>query len=115
MINLKRNKKTFYLCKKVPNSTQFSEAEEINLHYEPTNSTGEILVLGQDYSEYLRITCTVEEGQKFSNGDKCYIYSKKPEEHDKMAKNADYIVEGNPQTTLNETRIMLRKLSGNQR
>lgn len=112
MICLKRNKRLFYLCKKIPNSTKFQEPIKCNLNFEPTNSIGERLTLGEDYSMYLKIKCTPKEASVFQNGDKCYIYTTPPEEHDPLCKNADYIVDGNPQDTINQSEIKLRKLSG---
>lgn len=112
MISLKRNKRTFYLCKKIANSTKFAKPVECNLNFEPTNSIGERLTLGEDYLMYLRINCTLEEGSIFSNGDKCYIYVTPPKTHDELCKDADYVVDGNPANTINQSEIKLRKLSG---
>jgi hypothetical protein len=113
MICLKRNKKKFYLCKKIPNSTKFDKPILCNLNYNPTNSTGEIISFGQDYSMYLRIKCSLKEATQFKNGDKCYIYVIPPEEYDPLCKDADYIVDGSPLNTINQSEIILRKLSGN--
>ena len=112
MINLKRNKRPFYLCKKIANSTNFDIPIPYFLNYQPTNSTGERLTLGEDYTMYLLIRCTPKEAENFKNGDKCYIYVNPPTVHDLLCKNGDYIVDGNPINTLNESEIRLRKLSG---
>ena len=58
MICLKRNKTGFYLCKKIQNSTKFKKPIYIELNYQPTNSVGEKITLGEDYSKYLKIKCT---------------------------------------------------------
>ena len=55
MINLKRNKRKFYLCKKIKNQTTFENPKIKYLNFQPTNSVGEMLSLGEDYSKYLRI------------------------------------------------------------
>lgn len=112
MICLKRNKRPFYLCKKIPNTTKFEEPIPCNLNYQPTNSIGERLTLGEDYSMYLKIKATPKEASQFKNGDKCYIYTQPPTVHDDLCKNADYIVDGNPAVALNQAEIRLRKLSG---
>lgn len=112
MICLKRNKTIFYLCKKIPNSTKFEKPIPCNLNYQPTNSVGERLTLGEDYSMYLKIKCTKQEASNFKNGDKCYVYVLPPEEHDELCNTADYVVDGNPANTLNQSEIKLRKLSG---
>ena len=55
MICMKRNKRPFYLCKKIPNTTKFDKPIPCNLNYQPTNSVGERLTLGEDYSMYLKM------------------------------------------------------------
>ena len=112
MICLRRNKRPFYLCKKMPESTKFDKPILCYLNYQPTNSIGEILTLGEDYSMYLKIKCTPQEAAKFRNGDKCYVYNRPPQIHDELCKDADYIVDGDPSSTLNQSEIKLRKLSG---
>lgn len=112
MICLKRNKRGFYLCKKIPNSTKFDKPIFYKLNYQPTNSVGERLTLGEDYTMYLKIKCTPNEASNFNNGDKCYVYKQPPTVHDPLCKNADYIVNGNPINTINQSEIRLMKLSG---
>ena len=112
MICLKRNKRGFYLCNKIPNSTKFDKPIYYELNYQPTASVGERLTLGEDYTMYLKIKCTPKEAESFKNGDKCYVYKKPPINHDALCVDADYIVDGNPISTLNQSEIRLRKLSG---
>lgn len=112
MICLKRNKTKFYLCQKLPNSTKFDKPIPYTLNFQPTNSVGEVLTLGQDYSMYLKIKCDLKDAEKFSNGDKCYVYVLPPKEYDPLCKEADYIVDGNPLNTINQSEIKLRKLNG---
>lgn len=109
---LKINKNKFYLCRKLPNSTKFGKPIPIKLNYQPTNSVGEIITLGQDYSMYLKIKCTLKEAEPFKNGDKCYVYVKPPKIYDPLCNDADYIVDGNPLNTINQSEIRLRKLNG---
>lgn len=109
---LKRNKSTFYLCHKIPNTTQFDKPIKKKLNYQPTNSVGETITLGIDYSMYLKVKCNKKQGEDFKNGDKCYINVLPPKEYDPMCKDADYIVDGNPLNTINASEIRLRKLSG---
>ena len=112
MINLKRNKRGLYLCKRIENSTKFDKPIRKNLNYVPTNSVGEIISLGENFSEYLKISCTPKEAEDFKQGDKCYIYTNPPRKHDFLCYDADYIVETNPMYTINEAQIQLRRLSG---
>lgn len=112
MICLKRNKHGFYLCNKIPNTTRFDNPIYYELNYQPTNSVGERLTLGEDYMMYLKIKCTPAEASNFRNGDKCYIYKTPPSTHDPLCTDADYVVDGNPISTINQSEIRLRKLSG---
>lgn len=112
MIQQKRNKRYFYLCKRIKDSTKFEKPIKVHLNFVPTNSTGEIISLGENYSMYLKISCTPKQASMFKQGDKCYVYLKPPKEHDSLCKNADYIVSTEPMLTINEAQIQLRRLSG---
>lgn len=112
MIQLKRNKRFFYLCKRIKNNTKFEKPIKVYLNFVPTNSTGEIISLGENYSMYLKISCTPKQASMFKQGDKCYIYVKPPKVHDDLCKDADYIVSTEPMLTINEAQIQLRRLSG---
>ena len=114
MISLVRNKRTFYLCKKIADNTTFQKPIPKTLNFQPISSVGEMLTLGEEYSMYLRIKCTPNEAADFSDKDRCYIYKQPPKEHDLMCDEADYVVDGEPIITLNEAQITLRKLSGGQ-
>ena len=117
MNSLKRNKRLLYLCKKnidiETNVTKFKEPEEIKINWQPIDTSSEVLMLGYEYSQYIRIKGTAKECSKFSNKDRCYIY-KEPnfEKFDVMCNDSDYEVDGNPIITLNEGEVMLKKLSG---
>lgn len=112
MINLVRNKRVFYLCKKIKNTTTFQKPKKKFMNYQPRNSVGEMLSLGEEYSKYLQIKCRPEEAIDFNDKDRCYVYKKPPEIFDELCEGADYIVNGDPIITLNEAEINLIKLSG---
>lgn len=112
MIQLKRNKRYFYLCKRIKNDTKFEKPIKVNLNFVPMNSTGEIISLGENYSMFLKVSCTPKQANMFKQGDKCYIYVKPPRKYDPLCKDADYIVSTEPMLTLNEGQIQLRRLSG---
>lgn len=114
MINLARNKRKFYLCKKIADNITFEKPKVKNLNYQPINSVGEMLTLGEEYSMYLKIQCSPSEAADFSDKDRCYIYKKPPLEHNPLCDDADYIVDGEPIITINEAEIKLTKLSGGQ-
>lgn len=116
MITLKRNKRQLYLCKKYieDNLTKYSEPELIETNYQPISSTGEMISIGSEYTQYLKIEDVIEIGNKFSNGDKCYVYVEPPEQNDELCINADFIVNGNPIITLNSATITLKRLTGDE-
>ena len=112
MVGLVRNKRKFYLCKKIENSVSFEEPIVKRLNYQPRNSVGEMLSLGEDYSKYLRIKCTPKEAQDFEDKDRCYIYKEPSIPFDPLCNDADYIVDGSPLITLNEAEVNLTRISG---
>lgn len=116
MICLKRNKQKLYLCKKYVenNITKFKEPIEIETNYQPVSSTGEMIAIGEEYTQYLKIEDIIEIGKQFSNGDRCYVYVTPPEEHDKLCKTADFCVNGNPLITLNSSKVSLKRLTGDE-
>lgn len=110
MVNMTRNKRTIYLCKKKKDSLEFDEPVAFKVNYRPTYSSSDALALGNNYILYQTIKCTPEIAQNFSYNDR--IYMKEPEEFDSSCNDADYYVYGNPLVTLNEAEITIRKLSG---
>lgn len=114
MTSLQRNKRILYLCKAYTdnNITKYKEPQLIETNYQPTNSQGEIIALGPEYTEYLKIKDNISIGKKFNNGDKCYVFVEPPKEVDALCKNADFIVSGEPLLTLNEGEVTLKRLTG---
>ena len=116
MVCLKRNKQKMFLCKKYVDEdtgvTKYEEPIEIKTDYQPTNSTGEVIGIGKEYTQYLRIKDVLNVGKMFSNGDRCYVYVEPPNEHDVLCKNADFIVNGEPLLTLNQCEVRLKRLTG---
>lgn len=111
---LKRNKQVLFLCKKVieNNITKYAEPIKIITDFQPIKSTGEIISIGQEYSQYLKIVDDEKIGKLFENGDKCYVYVEPPKVHDKMCKNADFYVNGTPVISLNTATVSLKRLTG---
>lgn len=114
MITLKRNKRQLYLCKKYidNNITKYHEPQLITTNYQPISSTGEIISIGQEYTQYLKIEDIIDVVQNFSNGDRVYVYAEIPSTHDVMCKTADFYVNGNPIITLNSATVTLKRLTG---
>lgn len=110
MVNLSRNKRTIYLCKKIENSLEFAQPIELKVNYKPTYTSNDVLSLGNSYSLYQTIKCTPKVAKNFSFNDR--IYMKRPENFHSSCNDADFYVYGEPLITLNEAEITIRKLSG---
>lgn len=110
MINMTRNKRPIYLCKKKENSLEYNEPIMIKVNYRPTYSSSDALSLGNNYTLYQTIKCTPKVASNFSYNDR--IYLNKPIKFDSSCNDADYYVYGNPLITLNEAEVTIRKLNG---
>ena len=110
MVNMNRNKRKLYLCKRKPNSLEFDEPIEVKVNYRPTYTSSDVLTLGNNYNLYQTIKCTPKVAKNFSYNDR--IYMKMPENFDSSCNDADFYVYGEPLITLNEAEITIRKLSG---
>lgn len=116
MNSLMRNKRPLYLCKKYidedVNVIKFKTPKEIIIDWQPISSDGQTLVVGIEYSEYIRVKGTAEEVSVFNNKDRVYIFKKpKLNQFDGMCNDAEYEVSNNPVITLNDGEVMLRRLS----
>lgn len=118
MNSLQRNKNLLYLCRKYldeeNNVTKFKKPKQgININWQPISSDAQVLVLGSEYSKYIRIKGTKEEVSRFKNKDRVYVYVE-PNllNFDEMCHDADYEVDGDPIITLNDGEVMLKRLSG---
>lgn len=117
MRQLDRNKKEFYLCsRKVDENNQqriiFSQPILCKMNYQPLSTTGEIIASGNDFLNRLVVYASLEEAKKVHNFDRCYVFTKPPKEYDKLCINADYYVDGEPMSFLNETRFYLQRMVG---
>lgn len=114
---LLRNKRPLYLCKKYIDETvgviKYKDPKKILIDWQPISSDSQVMVVGSEYSEYIRIKGTAKEVSEFNDKDRIYIYNiPKKEEFDNMCNDAEYEVKGNPIITLNDGELMLKKLSG---
>ena len=112
MRTLKRNKREIYLCKAYDDNgiTKFKEPKLVKLNYNSTASQVVALNFVDYYSENLQAIVDIETGKLFTQGDRCYIYKKPPEEHDILCKEADYIVNTIPEDSLNSVKINFKRL-----
>ena len=119
MNSLMRNKRPIYLCKRYVDTDvgvqKFRTPQKVLIDWQPISSDGQVLIVGIEYSEYIRIKGTAEEVNVFDNKDRVYIYNEPDIEHfNPMCDDADYEVSNNPVITLNEGEVMLKRLSGNE-
>lgn len=117
MRNLRRNKRKLYLCQKYiddNNNDRFREPILIYENYLPTNSEGDLIAIGMDYPMYLRMKPEISKQNLFHEGDRFYIYTKPPKEHDPICKNADYEMYKKPMIHIDSMEIMLKRRSGDR-
>lgn len=123
MRTLHRDKKTIYICHKYVDGkiTKYREPIVIKEHYESTTNESDLIAMGMDYIKRLRIktgnrTCVkgvwYDTKELYHRGDRVYVYTQPPEEHDALCKTADFEVEVEPVVTPNQVSILLLKLSG---
>ena len=117
MRNLRRNKRKLYLCQKYHDERGINKYREPMLIYEnywPTNSEGDLISFGMNYPMYLRLKPSINERDLFHEGDRFYIYTTPPEEHDELCKNADYEIYKKPMIHIDSMEIMLYRRSGDR-
>lgn len=116
MNNLKRNKRTFYVCNKKEENGRiiFSEPQEVRLNFQPIRSDFQMLEAGPDFRSTLIVYMRPSKGKIFHNGDRCYVFVKPPEEYDKTCNTADYYVDGDPKIYINEYTIHLERMKGDE-
>lgn len=118
MNSLMRNKRPLYLCKKYIDETvnviKYKNPKIIIIDWQPISSDGQTLVVGIEYSEYIRIKGTAKEVSIFNNKDRVYINKPNMTNFDGMCNDAEYEVSNNPVITLNDGEVMLRRLSKNE-
>lgn len=117
MHRLTRNKREFYLCNKMvdeenKNRIIYSKPILCKMNYQPLSTTGEIVASGNEFINRLAVYTSPEEGSQIHNFDRCYVFVKPPENYDKFCTTADFYVDGEPLSFLNETRFYLQRMIG---
>lgn len=123
MRTLKRDEKTIYVCHRYKdgNLIKYKNPIPINEHYATTDTEADLIAMGMEYSKRLRIKASnrvcidgqwCDRATMYHQGDKVYVYTKPPVEHDVLCKTADYEVEVDPIVTPNQMGVTLVKLSG---
>lgn len=113
---LARNKRTLYLCTEYQDGyiSKFKKPIPIRLNYQATNSEGDLVALGMDYSKYIRIKTDLQYSNTFHAKDRVYINTKPSYPFDELCKDADYEVDSEPIVSLNVVEITLKRLSGKE-
>lgn len=122
MNNLKRNKRVFYHCamKEQNGRVVFEKPEKVKLNFQPIMSNGQVrsdglmLEVGLNSRDTLIVYMRPSYGERFHNGDRCYVYVEPPKQYDKTCNTADYYVDGEPKKYLNEYTIHLKRMTGDE-
>ena len=116
MNHLIRNKRTVYLCNQTieNNRIVYLEPKEYNLYFQPLSTDGEIIVAGQEYVNRLAVYTSPKIAKDFHDKDRCYVFREKPLTHSKICEDADFYVDGEPLTFLNEARFYLQRMTGEE-
>lgn len=116
MNNLKRNKRTLYVCNKkiVNDRIVFDEPKKIKVNYQPIadKDAGIILAVGLDYINRLILYMRPSMAKCFNNGDRCYVFVDPPTTHDITCNKADFYVDGIPTRYINESTVHLQRMTG---
>lgn len=126
MRTMRRNKRTIYLCTNYLTDkglVRYNEPIELKVNYKSVKTASDYLIMGSSETDKTTIKCDKKmfvNGEWrntidiFHKGDRVYIGVEPPEEHDVLCKTADYEVDIEPftGTTINQTEIILVKLSG---
>lgn len=116
MRTLLRNKRNIYLCHKYQDGSlsKFKKPLLLKENYIPTNSDGDLIAIGMDYPQYLRIKTDISEKDLFHPKDRLYVYVIPPVDHDPLCETADYEVYKKPSQSINELEVILYRLSGDE-
>lgn len=114
MIPLRRNKRVLYVCQMYQDGKlkKYKEPIKLKENWQITNSQADILNLGMDSYQFIRIKTSINHIGYYHLGDRVYIDIEPPIEHDPLCKTANYEVYKDPAKSLNECEIMLKRLSG---
>ena len=116
MNHLVRNKRVVYLCKQKEENGRiiYDEPAEYKLYCQPLSTDSEIIAAGQEYINRLVIYTSPEIASNFKSKDRCYVFTDIPETYDKTCNNADFYVDGEPLYFINESRIYLQRMTGDE-
>jgi hypothetical protein len=111
MRTLERDKKALYICEKIKDSdpVQFKPPVEVKLNVVATTSEADIVAFGDSYKEYRRAKISVNELDKFNEGDRAYIYVAPPLVHDVLCDTADFEIKS-ISDSISQASILFKRL-----
>lgn len=111
MRTLERDKKALYICEKIKDSdpVQFKPPVEVKLNVVATTSEADIVAFGDSYKEYRRAKISVNELDKFHEGDRAYIYVTPPDKHDVLCETADFEIKS-VSDSISQASILFKRL-----
>lgn len=109
-----RNKRPIYVCERYQDNkiSKYKEPISIELNYQCTNSEGDLIALGLDFPQYIRIKADLDLLPYFHANDRVYVGTEPSEPFDELCKDANYEVDSDPIVSLNVVEVTLQKLSG---
>ena len=116
MNNLRRNKRSIYICNKIVENDRyvFSNPIKYDLNYQPLSSDGEVIAFGNDYINRLLVYTSPEIAKNFHNFDRAYVFVDIPETADKFCTTADFYIDGEPLIYLNDAKFYLQRMTGDE-
>jgi hypothetical protein len=90
----------------------YSNPIKCNMNYQPLSTTGEIIASGNEFINRLVVYTSPTKAKNIHNFDRFYVFIKPPKEYDKFCADADFYVDGEPMTFLNESRFYLQRMIG---
>lgn len=111
---LLRNKRTIHVCERYQDDkiSKYKKPIEIDVNYQCTNSEGDLIALGLDFPQYIRIKTDLSLLSSFHANDRVYIGITPSTPFDELCKDANYEVDSDPIVSLNVVEVNLKKLSG---
>lgn len=111
---LVRNKRTIYVCKRYQDNkiSKYKKPKEVEVNYQCTNSEGDLIALGLNFPQYIRIKTDLNMLDFFHANDRVYVGIKPSTPFDELCKDANYEVDSDPIVSLNVVEVTLQKLSG---
>lgn len=109
-----RNKRTIYVCERYQDDriSKYKKPIQLDVNYQSTNSDSDLIALGLNYPEYIRIKTDLDNLKYFHPQDRVYVGITPNKVFDELCKDANYEVSSEPIVSLNSVEVTLQRLSG---